>query len=147
MQEGDGQHTAAMRNQCTCRARTCARGRGRHPPAAMRNQCTLAYVDIAGDRSVLLGLDCSSCVCCCSRALLLLCFLTKMRGRVAIPHSHLPAGLLALMRRVVNYHSSWVGQQQVELLMHLVFRCGVNGFSRIAVGRGYDPAGGAPGGG
>ncbi|KZV19722.1 proline-rich family protein [Dorcoceras hygrometricum] len=27
--------------------------------------------------------------------------------------------LLALMRRVVNYHSSWVGQRQVELLMHL----------------------------
>ncbi|KZV21461.1 hypothetical protein F511_15612 [Dorcoceras hygrometricum] len=51
--------------------------------------------------------------------------LVRMRGRAAIPHSHLPAGLLALMRRVVNYHSSWVGQQQVELLMHLVFRCGV----------------------
>ncbi|KZV52236.1 hypothetical protein F511_39965 [Dorcoceras hygrometricum] len=30
--------------------------------------------------------------------------------------------LLATMRRVVNYHSSWFGQQQVELLMHLVFR-------------------------
>ncbi|KZV44367.1 hypothetical protein F511_40070 [Dorcoceras hygrometricum] len=29
--------------------------------------------------------------------------------------------LLATMRRVVNYHSSWFGQQQVELLMHLVF--------------------------
>ncbi|KZV40684.1 hypothetical protein F511_33417 [Dorcoceras hygrometricum] len=28
--------------------------------------------------------------------------------------------LLAIMRRVVNYHSSWFGQQQVELLMHLV---------------------------
>ncbi|KZV33341.1 hypothetical protein F511_18222 [Dorcoceras hygrometricum] len=27
--------------------------------------------------------------------------------------------LLATMRRVVNYHSSWVGQRQVELLMHL----------------------------
>ncbi|KZV41879.1 hypothetical protein F511_22795 [Dorcoceras hygrometricum] len=47
---------------------------------------------------------------CCSLALLLLCFLTRMRGRAAIPHSHLPTGLLALMRRVVNYHSSWVGQ-------------------------------------
>ncbi|KZV41886.1 hypothetical protein F511_32572 [Dorcoceras hygrometricum] len=30
--------------------------------------------------------------------------------------------LLATMRRVVNYHSSWFGQQQVELLMYLVFR-------------------------
>ncbi|KZV21338.1 hypothetical protein F511_13111 [Dorcoceras hygrometricum] len=40
-----------------------------------------------------------------------------MRGRAEIPHSHLPAGLLALMRRVVNYHSSWVGQLQVELLI------------------------------
>ncbi|KZV24743.1 hypothetical protein F511_34189 [Dorcoceras hygrometricum] len=29
--------------------------------------------------------------------------------------------LLATMHRVVNYHSSWFGQQQVELLMHLVF--------------------------
>ncbi|KZV42826.1 diacylglycerol kinase 1 [Dorcoceras hygrometricum] len=45
---------------------------------------------------------------CCSRGLLLLCFLTRMRGRAAIPDSHLPAGLVALMRRVVNYHSSWV---------------------------------------
>ncbi|KZV30602.1 hypothetical protein F511_16716 [Dorcoceras hygrometricum] len=33
--------------------------------------------------------------------------------------------LLAIMRRVVNYHSSWVGQRKVELLMHLVFGCGV----------------------
>ncbi|KZV17140.1 TMV resistance protein N-like [Dorcoceras hygrometricum] len=30
--------------------------------------------------------------------------------------------LLATMRRVVNYHGSWFGQLQVELLMHLVFR-------------------------
>ncbi|KZV22882.1 ABC transporter C family member 3-like [Dorcoceras hygrometricum] len=103
-----------------------------------------------------------------------LCSLLAMRGRAAISHSHLPAGLLALMRRVVNYHSSWVGQQQVELLMHLVFRFGVkmsgcspywgltprslwgccvcfpvcsSGFPGFAAGRDYDPAGGAPGGG
>ncbi|KZV06905.1 LOB domain-containing protein 36-like [Dorcoceras hygrometricum] len=36
--------------------------------------------------------------------------------RAAIPHSHLPAGIVATMRRVVNYHSSWARQQQVELL-------------------------------
>ncbi|KZV31052.1 ACT-like protein tyrosine kinase family protein isoform 1 [Dorcoceras hygrometricum] len=35
--------------------------------------------------------------------------------RVAIPHSHLPAGIVATMRRVVNYHSTWARQQQVEL--------------------------------
>ncbi|KZV22282.1 xyloglucan endotransglucosylase/hydrolase protein 2-like [Dorcoceras hygrometricum] len=35
-------------------------------------------------------------------------------GRAAIPHSHLPAGIVATMRRVVNYHSSWARQQQVE---------------------------------
>ncbi|KZV45473.1 hypothetical protein F511_40897 [Dorcoceras hygrometricum] len=56
----------------------------------------------------------SYCYCCSDP--------TRMRGRAAIPHSHLPAGLLALMRRVVNYHSSWVGQQQVELLLYLVFQ-------------------------
>ncbi|KZV50687.1 DNA ligase 1-like [Dorcoceras hygrometricum] len=36
-------------------------------------------------------------------------------GRAAIPHSHLPAGIVATMRRVVNYHSSWARQQWVEL--------------------------------
>ncbi|KZV38741.1 NBS-LRR type disease resistance protein [Dorcoceras hygrometricum] len=30
--------------------------------------------------------------------------------------------LLATRIRVVNYHSSWFGQQQVELWMHLVFQ-------------------------
>ncbi|KZV28710.1 hypothetical protein F511_12578 [Dorcoceras hygrometricum] len=39
-----------------------------------------------------------------------------LRGRAVIPHSHLPAGIVATMRRVVNYHSSWARQQQVELL-------------------------------
>ncbi|KZV18220.1 WAS/WASL-interacting protein family member 1-like [Dorcoceras hygrometricum] len=75
-----------------------------------------------------------------------------MRGRAAI-QSHLPDGLVALMRRVVNYHSSWVGQQQVELLMHLVPLgllcclpvCG-SGFPGYSAGRGFDQAGGAPGG-
>ncbi|KZV28814.1 hypothetical protein F511_06248 [Dorcoceras hygrometricum] len=38
-----------------------------------------------------------------------------LRGRAVIPHSHLPAGIVATMRRVVNYHSSWARQQQVEL--------------------------------
>ncbi|KZV41493.1 hypothetical protein F511_35714 [Dorcoceras hygrometricum] len=39
----------------------------------------------------------------------------RMRGRAAIPHSSRCWDLLALMRRVINYHSSWVGQRQVEL--------------------------------
>ncbi|KZV38155.1 hypothetical protein F511_24147 [Dorcoceras hygrometricum] len=38
-----------------------------------------------------------------------------VRGRSAIPHSHLPAGIVATMSRVVNYHSSWARQQYVEL--------------------------------
>ncbi|KZV22281.1 hypothetical protein F511_32925 [Dorcoceras hygrometricum] len=33
----------------------------------------------------------------------------------SLPHSHLPAGIVATMCRVVNYHSSWARQQQVEL--------------------------------
>ncbi|KZV49695.1 RNA methyltransferase [Dorcoceras hygrometricum] len=67
--------------------------------------------------------------------------MARMRGRAAIPHSHLPAGLLALMRRVVNYHSSWVGQQQVELLLHLVFGCGVkmSGWGHQVAGLGEVP--------
>ncbi|KZV50138.1 spindle pole body component 110-like [Dorcoceras hygrometricum] len=160
--------------------------------------CISAYPAIASDQLLVTDLCCSdlivAAVCgnysseaavalhthyhfhfsCCSRALLLLCFLTRMRGRAEIPHSHLPAGLVALTCRVVNYHSSWVGQQQVELLMHLVFMFGVkmsgcspywgltprslwdcrvcllvccSGFPGFAGGRGYDPAGGAPGGG
>ncbi|KZV43184.1 hypothetical protein F511_39593 [Dorcoceras hygrometricum] len=114
-----------------------------------RRWCISVYPTVASDQLLVKDLCCSdfvvAAVCgnysseavvalhthdhfpfrCCSRALLLLCFLTRMQGRATIPHSHLPAGLLALMRRVVNYHSSWVGQQQVELLMHLIFRCGV----------------------
>ncbi|KZV52881.1 hypothetical protein F511_15030 [Dorcoceras hygrometricum] len=45
------------------------------------------------------------------------CWMTSswLRGRAVIPHSHLPAGIVATMRRVVNYHSSWARQQQVEL--------------------------------
>ncbi|KZV58018.1 hypothetical protein F511_42618 [Dorcoceras hygrometricum] len=61
-------------------------------------------------------------------------------GRAAIPHSHLPAGIVATMRRVVNYHSSWVRQQQVELLY-------ASGNQGSTAGRGFNPAGGAPGGG
>ncbi|KZV43908.1 hypothetical protein F511_11716 [Dorcoceras hygrometricum] len=63
-----------------------------------------------------------------------------LNGRAAIPHSHLPAGIVATMRRVVNYHSSWARQQQVELLY-----ASVNPGS--TAGRGFNPAGGAPGGG
>ncbi|KZV55576.1 hypothetical protein F511_12682 [Dorcoceras hygrometricum] len=46
-------------------------------------------------------------------------------------------GLLATMRRVVNYHSSWARQRQVELF----------DASGYPAGRGADPARGAPGGG
>ncbi|KZV34491.1 hypothetical protein F511_17091 [Dorcoceras hygrometricum] len=62
------------------------------------------------------------------------------RGRAAIPHSHLPAGIVATMRRVVNYHSSWARQQQVELF-------DASGNPGSTAGRGFNPAGGAPGGG
>ncbi|KZV47770.1 DNA ligase 1 [Dorcoceras hygrometricum] len=63
-----------------------------------------------------------------------------LRGRAVIPHSHLPAGIVATMRRVVNYHSSWARQQQVELLY-------ASGNPGSTAGRGFNPAGGAPGGG
>ncbi|KZV19701.1 pirin-like protein-like [Dorcoceras hygrometricum] len=63
-----------------------------------------------------------------------------LRGRAVIPHSHLPAGIVATMRRVVNYHSSWARQQQVELF-------DASGNPGSTAGRGFNPAGGAPGGG
>ncbi|KZV47014.1 hypothetical protein F511_34806 [Dorcoceras hygrometricum] len=49
-------------------------------------------------------------------------------------------GLLATMRRVVNYHSSWARQQQVELF-------DASGNPGFTAGRGFNPAGGATGGG
>ncbi|KZV25361.1 hypothetical protein F511_07245 [Dorcoceras hygrometricum] len=49
-------------------------------------------------------------------------------------------GSLATMRRVVNYHSSWERQQQVELF-------DASGNPGFTAGRGFNPAGGAPGGG
>ncbi|KZV54700.1 hypothetical protein F511_05081 [Dorcoceras hygrometricum] len=61
-------------------------------------------------------------------------------GREAIPHSHLPAGIVATMSRVVNYHSSWARQQQFELF-------DASGNPGSTAGRGFNPAGGAPGGG
>ncbi|KZV54913.1 hypothetical protein F511_35829 [Dorcoceras hygrometricum] len=48
-------------------------------------------------------------------------------------------GLLETMRRVVNYHSSWARQRQVELF-------DAYGFPGYPAGRGADPARGAPGG-
>ncbi|KZV31201.1 sphingoid long-chain bases kinase 2, mitochondrial [Dorcoceras hygrometricum] len=42
------------------------------------------------------------------------------------------------MRRVVNYHSSWARQQQVELF-------DASGNPGSTAGRGFNPAGGAPG--
>ncbi|KZV19105.1 formin-like protein 20 [Dorcoceras hygrometricum] len=78
--------------------------------------------------------------------------------------------LLATMRRVVNYHSAWARQQQVELfdasdirpsavircLMHSIcilsyaFPLAISVALRnpgFTAGRGFNPAGGAPGGG
>ncbi|KZV46652.1 F-box family protein [Dorcoceras hygrometricum] len=49
-------------------------------------------------------------------------------------------GLLATMRRVVNYHSSWARQQQAELF-------DASGNPGSTAGRGFNPVGGAPGGG
>ncbi|KZV42314.1 hypothetical protein F511_43322 [Dorcoceras hygrometricum] len=63
-----------------------------------------------------------------------------LRGRAVIPHSHLPAGIVATMHRVVNYHSSWARQQQVELF-------DASGNPGSTAGRGFNPAGGAPGAG
>ncbi|KZV22681.1 hypothetical protein F511_42264 [Dorcoceras hygrometricum] len=51
----------------------------------------------------------------------------------------LPAGIVATMRRVVNYHSSWARQQQVELF-------DASGNPGSTAGRDFNPAGGAPGG-
>ncbi|KZV22411.1 hypothetical protein F511_20860 [Dorcoceras hygrometricum] len=48
--------------------------------------------------------------------------------------------LLATMRLVVNYHSSWARQRQVELFV-------ASGNPGFTAGRGFNPAGGAPGGG
>ncbi|KZV54852.1 hypothetical protein F511_39212 [Dorcoceras hygrometricum] len=50
-----------------------------------------------------------------------------------------PAGIVSTMRRVVNYHSSWARQQQVELF-------DASGNPGSTAGRGFNPAGGAPGG-
>ncbi|KZV41459.1 hypothetical protein F511_34617 [Dorcoceras hygrometricum] len=52
----------------------------------------------------------------------------------------LPAGIVATMRRVVNYHSSWARQQQVELF-------DASGNPGSTAGRGFNPAGGTSGGG
>ncbi|KZV53078.1 hypothetical protein F511_07933 [Dorcoceras hygrometricum] len=49
-------------------------------------------------------------------------------------------GSLATISRVVNYHSSWARQQQVELF-------DASGNPGFTAGRGFNPAGGAPGGG
>ncbi|KZV20075.1 Pentatricopeptide repeat-containing protein [Dorcoceras hygrometricum] len=55
-------------------------------------------------------------------------------------------GSLATMRRVVNYHSSWAMQRQVELFDASGIRVLYHGNPGFTAGRGYNPAGGAPGG-
>ncbi|KZV35510.1 pentatricopeptide repeat-containing protein chloroplastic [Dorcoceras hygrometricum] len=49
-------------------------------------------------------------------------------------------GSLATMRRVVNYHSSWARQRHVEWF-------DASGNPGFTAGRGFNPAGGSPGGG
>ncbi|KZV30192.1 putative histone-arginine methyltransferase 1.3-like [Dorcoceras hygrometricum] len=73
----------------------------------------------------------------------------------------LPAGIVATMRRVVNYHSSCARQQHVELFdASVALRTGVDPMSLRGLvcffvvlfpgnpgstaGRGFNPAGGAP---
>ncbi|KZV43958.1 hypothetical protein F511_22609 [Dorcoceras hygrometricum] len=118
--------------------------------------------------------DFSQCYCCSVQGTDLSFYYSEimawMNGRAAIPHSHLPAGIVATMRRVVNYHSSWARQQQVELfdasVISVVLLLSVLGFDPMSLrglvcffvalfsgnpgstaGRGFNPAGGAPGGG
>ncbi|KZV40147.1 hypothetical protein F511_39245 [Dorcoceras hygrometricum] len=59
----------------------------------------------------------------------------RASGNTALSSSLL--GLLATMRRVVNYHSSWTRQRQVELFDE-------SGNPGFTAGRGFNPAGGAP---
>ncbi|KZV22095.1 hypothetical protein F511_09108 [Dorcoceras hygrometricum] len=75
-----------------------------------------------------------------------------LRGRAVIPHSHLPAGIVATMRRVVNYHSSWLlsvlGFDPMSLRgLVCSFVALFSGNPGSTAGRGFNPAGGAPGGG
>ncbi|KZV18964.1 hypothetical protein F511_26978 [Dorcoceras hygrometricum] len=51
------------------------------------------------------------------------------------------------MHRVVNYHSSWARQQQVEFIDASGIRVWCQGNPGFTAGRGFHPAGGAPGGG
>ncbi|KZV38948.1 hypothetical protein F511_41376 [Dorcoceras hygrometricum] len=55
--------------------------------------------------------------------------------------------LLATMRRVANYHSSWARQRQVELFDASGIWMECQGNPGFTAGRGFNPAGGAPGGG
>ncbi|KZV30505.1 hypothetical protein F511_24512 [Dorcoceras hygrometricum] len=55
--------------------------------------------------------------------------------------------MLATMRRVVNYHSSWARQRQVELFDASGIWVLCQGNPGFIAGRGFNPAGGAPGGG
>ncbi|KZV24471.1 hypothetical protein F511_19102 [Dorcoceras hygrometricum] len=55
--------------------------------------------------------------------------------------------LLATMCRVVNYHSSWARQRQVELFDAFGIWVLCQGNQGFTVGRGFNLAGGAPGGG
>ncbi|KZV32280.1 hypothetical protein F511_18459 [Dorcoceras hygrometricum] len=51
------------------------------------------------------------------------------------------------MPRVVNYHSSWARQRHVELFDASGIRVLYHGNQGFTAGRGFNPAGGAPGGG
>ncbi|KZV38707.1 hypothetical protein F511_18697 [Dorcoceras hygrometricum] len=69
-----------------------------------------------------------------------ICLFSRCEGERQYRTLILPAGIVATMRRVVNYHSSWARQQQVGLF-------DASGNPGSTAGRGFNPAGGAPGGG
>ncbi|KZV24405.1 hypothetical protein F511_21922 [Dorcoceras hygrometricum] len=87
---------------------------------------------------------CYLCICCVAYVYMLafphVAYTHGCEGERQYRTLILPAGIVATMRRVVNYHSSWARQQQVELF-------DASGNPGSTAGRGFNPAGGAPGGG
>ncbi|KZV49161.1 hypothetical protein F511_41880 [Dorcoceras hygrometricum] len=81
------------------------------------------------------------------------CFLSGCEGERQYRTLISLLGLLATMRRVVNYHSSWARQRSFGAMFEFLgslFGCSLQLLSRnlgFTAGRGFNPAGGAPGGG
>ncbi|KZV34333.1 hypothetical protein F511_37583 [Dorcoceras hygrometricum] len=108
-----------------------------HPPLLLLLEAAASPVDFRRFRPLFWTIEAFTRVFGISSRVIVLS--SRLRGRAVIPHSHLPAGIVATMRRVVNYHSSWARQQQVELFE-------ASGNLGSTAGRGFNPAGGAPGG-